>query len=341
MAMISLKRYLNSGGDEANSPLAPTSLRQVVSLLISRMGSSAVNADPTEFSAFRADIKDMSEGLAADLPAENLMVVAEAATQALAAYNKRIEALLGSQGSEVKHILGMLQDTVINIAGENTRSGKRLQEITLELEQSGAITDLRVLKGRLTECLKNLREETLQQKADAAGNLQKLQMTIERSRGAAAKAGYLLDPVTGLPGHDDALIAMQAAIDGGARQYAVVMVVNRIQMINARFGQEVGDRMLVGFKEHLAKQLSASGQLFRWAGPAFVAILEREVPLGNVRLQVKRMMDAKIEVDYSGDGRSVLIPVSAVWSALPLTSTADADKQIQTFVGTQCTGDYA
>jgi len=341
MAMISLKRYFNASGEETSFGQVEGSLRRTVSLLVSGMGSSAVDGDPAECAGFRAEIKQIREGLLPDLAPENLKDLAEAATRTLTAYNKRITALLVSQGSEVKHILSMLQDTVINIAGENTRSGKRLQEITLELEQSGAVTDLRALKGRLTDCLKDLREETLQQKTEAASTMLKLQKTIEQSRNAVASAANRLDPVTGLPGREDALIAMRTAVAGGVRQYAVIMVVNRVEMVNARFGREVGDRMLVVFKEHMAKQLSAGDKLFRWAGPAFMAILEREVPLGIVRLLVKRMMDAKIEVDYSGDGRSVLIPVSAVWSALQLTSASDADKQIQTFVASQSAGDYA
>jgi diguanylate cyclase (GGDEF)-like protein len=329
--MISLKRYLSSSGED--SPL-----RLVVSLLIARMGSTAVEADPADLAAFLHDIRRIGDGLAPDLPPENLMIVAEAAAQALAEYNKGIEKVLSSQGSEVKHILAMLQETVISIAGEHTRSGKRLQEITDELEKSGNITDLRVLKGRLTECLKGLRDETLQQKADAAGMMEKLQITIERGKGEAAFAadsGNPMDAVTGLPGRDDAIAAMQSAVDGGTRHYAVVMVVDRMKMITARFGLDVGDRMIAGFKEHLKKQLSASDRLFRWGGPALVAIIERPEPLGTVLLQVRRLLDAKVEVNYSGNGRSVLIPVSAAWSAFPIASTTDAGKQIQAFIATQ------
>jgi GGDEF domain-containing protein len=335
MAIISLKRHLN-----ANSDQAP--LRQIISLLIARMGASAVEADAAECAAFRVDMKQIVDGLDPDLPPGSLLIQAEKALQALTIHNKSIESLLASQGNEVSHILGTLQDTVIKIAGEHTRSARRLREITVELEQSGAITDLRVLKGRLTECLKGLREETLQQKADDASTVQKLRMTIERGQSSAmAKPANRSDPVTGLLCRDAALIAMQAAIDGGARQYAVAMVVNRVQMINTRFGHEVGDRMLVGFKEHVEKQLAQAGQLFRWAGPALVAIIERPEPIGNVRVQVKRMLDSKIEVMYTGNGRSVLIPISAGWSALPLLSTADADKQIGAFVASQTARDFA
>jgi GGDEF domain-containing protein len=332
MALISLKRYLDTDSDRAP-------LRRIVSLLIAGLGSSAVEGDAAECAAFRGEIRQIGDGLDADLPPANLLIVAESALQALAVHNKRIQSLLADQRIEMTHILGMLQDTVISVAGENIRSGKRLREITLELEESGTLTDLRVLKGRLAECLKGLQEEAQQQKADAAVTMQKLQMTIERSQsGSVSRAPRRLDPVTGLPCRDDALIAIQAAIDGGARQYAIAMVVNRVQTINLRFGHEVGDRMLLGFKEHMEKQLAPPDQLFRWPGPALVAIIARPEPIGSVRVEVKRMLESKIEVDYSGEGRSVLIPVSAGWSALPLVSTADTDKQIVAFIASQTTG---
>jgi GGDEF domain-containing protein len=331
--MISLKRYLNSAGEDS-------SLRPLVSLLISRMGSTAVEAVPADLMALLRDLRQIHDGLAPDLSSEHLRILAEEAAQVLTNYNKGIERLLASQGSEVKHILALLQETLISIAGENTRSGKRLQEITGELEKSGAITDLRVLKGRLTECLQGLREETLQQKADAAVVMEKLQMTIERGRTTfVGQSGNSMDAVTGLPGRDGAIAAMQNAVDGGTRHYAVVMVVLRVEMISGRFGADVGERMMVGFKEHLIKQLSAADQLFRWGGPALVAVIERPEPLAAVLQQIKRLLEARVEVNYSGNGKSVLIPLSASWSAFPIASTADADKQVQAFIATQKTHD--
>jgi diguanylate cyclase (GGDEF)-like protein len=346
--MISLKSYFNAN----NSEEAP--LRRVIALLISRMGTSAVQCDLEEFEAFTTDIKRINVALVPDLTPDNLLVHAETAAEGLTAYNKRIGRLLESQRSEVTNIMGMLQDTVVNIAGENTRSGRRLQEITLELEQSGPMTDLRVLKGRLAECLTGLREEMSLQKAEAAVTMENLQVTIARGResivalggnrpGSAERSrnngiaipGANLDTVTGLPCRDAALVAMQSAIGSGTRHYAVVMVINRVQMIKDRFGHKVGDHMIAGFKDEMAKQLPGPDQLFRWTGPAFVAILERADPIDVVRVEVRRILDTKIEVSYSGTGRSVLIPISAVWLALPIISVADTDKQIQAFTASQ------
>lgn len=331
--MISLKRYLNSAGEDS-------SLRPLVSLLISRMGSTAVEAVPADLVGLLRDLRQIHDALTPDLSPESLTVLVEEAAQFLATYNKRIERLLVSQGGEVKHILALLQETVIGIAGENTRSGKHLQEIAEELEKSGAITDLRVLNSRLAACLKGLREEAQQQKADAAAVMEKLQMTIERGRTTfVEQPGNPLDAVTGLPCRDDAIVAMQNAVDRGARHYAVVMVVHRVQMMNSRFGLDVGDRMMAGFKDHLKKQLSAGDQLFRWGGPALVAIIKRPEPLAAVLPEIRRLLDVRAEVNYSGNGKSVLIPLFASWSAFPIASTADAGKQVQAFIASQSTQD--
>src|SRR5580658_364968 len=128
-AMISLKRYFNASGEDTSFAQVETSLRQTVTLLISAMESSAVDGDLAEFVDFREEIKRIRQGSVPALAPESLMDLAEAARRTLTAYNKRIKALLVSQGGEVKHILSMLQATVNNIAGENTRSARRLHEI--------------------------------------------------------------------------------------------------------------------------------------------------------------------------------------------------------------------
>src|SRR5580698_7926150 len=142
MAMISLMRYINSSREEAP-------LRQIISLLISKIGESAVRCDLAEFGAFTSDIQGIGKRLAPDLEPGSLMVLAETAAQALASYNFRIGLLLDTQRNEMQHILGMMRDTLIDVTGETTRAGKRLQAITQDLERSGPITDLKVLKGRL------------------------------------------------------------------------------------------------------------------------------------------------------------------------------------------------
>jgi GGDEF domain-containing protein len=120
-----------------------------------------------------------------------------------------------------------------------------------------------------------------------------------------------------------------------------VMVVNRIQPINARFGRAAGDRILARFKKYIEAQLGASDQLFRWAGPAVVVVMERPQTADQVRALVKRMFDTPVQETLELGTRSVLIPISAAWSVMMLTSTPDAlEKEIDAFIASQG-GDYS
>src|SRR5205814_3290671 len=132
------------------------------------------------------EISEIGEGFRADATAESLLIAAGLATQALAAYNKRVTWLIDRQADEVQTIVRMLQRTIVGITGENTRSGQRLQQIGQDLEKSGAIKDLSGLKEHLGECLHNLQEETSKQKSEADSTIQRLQVEIERSKASAS-----------------------------------------------------------------------------------------------------------------------------------------------------------
>src|SRR5580698_3064537 len=109
--MISLMRYINSSRQEGP-------FRQVISLLITKIGSSAVRCDLAEFGAFTSDIEGIRKRLAPDLEPSNLLVLAETAALALSSYNARIGLLLDSQRNEMQHILAMLRDTLVAVTGE-------------------------------------------------------------------------------------------------------------------------------------------------------------------------------------------------------------------------------
>jgi diguanylate cyclase (GGDEF)-like protein len=328
--MISIKRYLNQSAAE-------DALRQSAAMLVESIGDSAVEGDARELAVFRSEISRIGEAFTDDTKPEDLLAAAVSATEVLRAYNKRITCLIDTQANEARAIVRMLRQTAVAITGENTRSGQRLQQIGNELEKTGEIKDLSALKLHLGECLSSLHEETQKQKSEADSTIQRLQAQIEQSKASASyPKGGELDPITGLPQLNDALGAIQQAIDGGTRQYAVVMVVDRVQLINARFGHKAGDRMLRTFKRHVEKQILRSDRLFRWTGPALVAIVERAAPASDVRLEIKRMLDQRIEETYSDQGRSVLLPITATWSAFPLLSSAEAtDAQIRTFIASQ------
>ena len=334
--MVSIKRYLDYHADE-------NTIRHAVGLLIEKLGECAVAQDPLELIDFRREIQGISEALTPDLPHENILTLAGSAAQALENYNRRVTGRLGKQSSEFQAILKMLRNSLVKIAGENGESIQSLARIGEELERGSCIKDLQSLRLHLDNCLSVVREQIEREKAASKSTIEKLQTVIEDLRettGASPqrKAPFPVEP----RGQQECMAAMQDAAAKGTRHFAVVMVVNRVQPINARFGRKAGDWMLARFKDHVESHLLASDQLFRWTGPAMVAVLERAKALDEVRGLLRRMLDKPLDGTYETEGRSILIPISAAWSTFMLTlEPGTAEKQIEAFIASRYCRDFA
>ena len=314
--MVSLKRFLYASEQEA-------ALAKVVTLLLEKIGAGAVEGDRAAYDAFRAEMEHIGARASHDATPESPFVTAGSAVQAMENYNRQISTFLRKQG------------------GENMRSAQRLQEIGDKFERVRAIEDIQTLKSSLGECLHTFREEAQRQKAESEETIQSLQKAVERHEPAGSGGFEDLDPATRLPRQAAGLQAMQEAIQAGKRRYVVAMVVNRMQSVNARFGFHVGDRILRAFKENVEKQLSRADQLFRWEGPAIVVLLDRTDPIEQVRAQIRRILDGRLEEHFDVEGRAVMIPISAAWSAFHLMPPlANAIKQIQAFIASQGSRDY-
>jgi diguanylate cyclase (GGDEF)-like protein len=145
-----------------------------------------------------------------------------------------------------------------------------------------------------------------------------------------------LDAATGLPAKKEALKALQTALGAPQNKFVVVAVVSRVQAVNARFGYAVGDRVLATFAEHLKKNLGATDQLYRWHGPAVIALLDRADRIEEVRTEMRRFADVKLEKTIEVGARTVLLPISASWSVFAVEPTLDALlKRLEAFTAAQ------
>lgn len=332
--VLSLKSFLNASESEV-------ALRRVVSLLIEKIGSAAVKGDGDEHADFSLEMNDLRDRLAAEVASENLLIMAGSAVQTMENYNLRMSMLIRKQAAELQSVIAMVTETALKIGGESSRSAQRLQEIGNHFEKAGSLDDLKALKAHLGECLNSFREEVDRQKRESDSAIQSLQRQVGQSAAeitlpSGLTSGEPPDPVTGLPCKPVALQAMQAAAESGMRLYVVAMVVKGVQSVNTRFGFEVGDRILRTFKDNLERHLSRKDKLFRWEGPAILALMDRPEPVGQVRTQIRRILDGRLEQNFTVDGRSVLIPIHADFLIFPLMPPmSQAVRQIQKFVGVQ------
>jgi len=120
------------------------------------------------------------------------------------------------------------------------------------------------------------------------------------------------DLATNLPGRADAEDALTQA-RGRKNMFAAVLPVDRLALINSRFGSESTDVVVKFFAEHLQNHLHRNDALFRWSANSFLAIVERDQSQDSVRADLSRFASAKLELTLEHHGREILLPVSSTW----------------------------
>ena len=338
--MISLRRYLLSNQNNG----VESEYRRIIGLFLQGIAVHAVEGEREDYDRFRASIDLFEKSVSPDTPLPELLVAVGGALQAMEDYNRRTSKFVRRQSVEMQNMVGMLTQTVISIGANSDNSVNRLQDIEKSIERTRQVEDIQALKLRLGECLDSVREETLRQKADGQTVLENLKEELENSRArmSSIEVQKELDAATGLPNKKEAERAIRNALVAPEGKVLVVAVVSRVQAVNARFGYAAGDRMLQAFAEHFKKGLSADDQVYRWHGPALLAVLERGELIDHVRAEIRRIGDAKLEKTIEVGQRTVLIPIAASWSVIQVSPPLnDLLKKLEAFTAAQVPRDYA
>ncbi len=337
--MISLRSYLQKGDRESDD-----AYRRVVALLLQGLAMHAVQGEQAAYDCFRADMDGFAKTFAEDTDPVALLVAAGGVIRALEEHSRSTMAFIARQHAELNNMVSMLTQTIIKIGASSDESVTRLCEIEKALVQAHLSEDMQLLKMRLGECLATVHDEAERQKTESQIVIAKLEQEVSSSRQRIGSVALTkdLDPVTGLPSKREAERALRAAVDSPEGKFVVIAVVGRINAINARFGFAIGDRILATYTQHFRSGLSASDELYRWHGPAFVAILSRSRRIDQVRAEIRHFADTRLEETVEVGNRSVLIPVSCNWSVMqPFPNFEELHKKMEAFAAAQIPREYA
>ncbi len=237
-------------------------------------------------------------------------------------------------------LLATAARTVSLICSASDECVARLDEIEDQIEETSEIEGVRVLRFRLEECLQTLRDQTRHQREDLAQLLAKLQRQVGAAEAGDVLDGALLAPeidkVSGLQEREEAEQAIVAAIERGRLAYAALFVVDRLHLINAQFGYATGDRILREFCEHLRSSLLPKDRLFRWTGPAFLAVIERSEEPAELEADIQRIAGSRLEAAVQIGNGCVRLPIVRTALLLPLAGTlAELTSRIDAFTGQQ------
>lgn len=312
--VISIKKFLSLSSKAEQAPM------HVVRLLLQGIGQHVVAGDAGDVGRFRKTIEEVSDALEDEIAPAELLVHAGSVVQALEDLTGRTTRLQHLQTAELQNMVRMLTSTVGVVSTASATSINRLCEIEKQVTVVSALNDVHAIKARLSDCLADIRKEAERQQKETGATIEQLTQGLEDARRSTANSlpGTANSDITGLTGRADAEAALAEAGRTGSPGYVAVLVLDRLQALNQRFGRDIGDELLTEFARLLRKQLPADDRLFRWGGPTLLGLLSRPGRLESVRSEVGRIMEARWEHTIQTASRSILLPIAARWAVLPM-----------------------
>ena len=281
-------------------------------MLLNGISIQAVETNEIDLTRFRQEVAEISGKLSIQSTAEDIETAVGFIIRAVTGYNRMAARNTQAHVHELQDMLAMMTTTIAFLSDFSRTGIEQLHVVEKNLQTASTISDVRVLRGKLNDCLALVRSESIRLRDESHARIVELQAGLERTANHVRSAGITLpvvapaapprskpavlsdDPLTGLQGRDAAEAMIAAHISQGKELLLTLFLVDRLAHINGRFGTKAGDDILLMVAQHLGEQLETSS-LFRWSGPAFVAVTEAAQSLHAVEQEVTRVASQRFE----------------------------------------------
>ncbi len=290
----------------------PREIIEHLQILIRGIALHAIEGDSEDLKQLQQRLSAIADTLSVDCSPDDLLVAIGKTLRSLEEYNRRSAVIFKGQMEELRGMLSTMTATVMFITSSSDSSVKQLGLIESKLQRASSLEDTRQVKTYLTDCLTLVRSEALRLQTETRTKINTLKGDVDRlsSRLKAVSTGDAADAVTGLRTRSAAEETI-AAKAGTAKEFLVALfVLDRMASINARFGRLVGDDILVSSAQAIVQKLSGT-ELFRWSGPAFVAVFDPSVSISVAEGRAAQAGAMRLEKNIEADSRSVLLVITA------------------------------
>jgi GGDEF domain-containing protein len=298
-----------------------------LSLLLQGMELHTLDYNQEDYQCFRADLAAIQQKLLPETPVAELLVLVDEAIRTFAEYNQRTAGRLHAKFQELRAATAAFSGAAATMVSAGDASLVQLREMESQLSAAAQIDDLPTLKTPGSDALERQKNSApgITRVAEGARELGTL---ANRIRGRT-----VADPVTGLPTRAEAEAVLNRVAGNGIPAVAVIFAVKRLKQMNSRFGYEVGNGVLAELSTYLGSGANPEEGLYRWSGPALLAIIRRNAHLDRIRWEIGRLASSMSEHEITIGARLVMIPVSIGWMAFPVTRPIDRlVRQLETFV---------
>ncbi|MEI9811346.1 MAG: diguanylate cyclase [Acidobacteriota bacterium] len=313
-------------------------------LIIKAAADRVVTCGDADVESYRTLVRGSLDQLRDPSSPSHILITAGGLSQAISHHavetQRRVDALLGDIGGTVQIFLEHLQKLYTDSAPQGI-----VTQLRSDLEaaiRTGKIGEARgPASQRLVELLQHA-EEKRRQSLELTSKLQDritiLEQTVGSRTSAPGSIGTTANPLdasTGLPMRAEAEETLRRYLDGPDQAFAAVFYLHRMALTNARFGEAIGNQVILFCSQHIATTITrVHDSLFRWQGPAFVAIIERPESQLAVTTDVQRIISSPLSRFFETPSRSVYLPIKVTADVVPLfnTNLAEVVSHIERFI---------
>ncbi len=293
---LGLGLELAPSGESLPKPQVGADVAEQVRFLLRGFALHAQAGEPADRLAFQNALNEAADSLGTRSSPEDLRRAVLKALKAVEEYEASCLKGATEETGNLRRMLQAMTETLIFLSGSSETGVRQLTLIEHRLESATNRYATRELKPILDQCLHMLRQECQRIQTQSNERIVALKAEVETLKSclAVARVADPPDPVTSLPGRLAAERAIQEVARGGRRALAALFVVDQLAAINGTFGRDAGDDLLLGVAQTLAKELS-DAPLYRWSGPAILAIFSVKADLRAAEGRAKRITELKTE----------------------------------------------
>ena len=315
--MIAFLGSRNSDTEKALTKLGHT--------LLTAISREVIRADPPDSFRFQETILQLNQQLGKLHDSSDVYMIAAMADKALQEYNQLATKYFSGVSDELQSLAQSMVAAIVDIHQSGSQTLTRFKVLEEKLQKAQDLRSLHECRMHIGQCLVQLREEAQLQRRQTDQVISTLNAELSNKISPAAiiwKSGE--DPVSGLPARHQAEGAIEALLERrNPNLYLVLFVIHHVDLLNVKYGYAVGDKMIREYLRHLMTEFSQIEEIYRWSGPAFLAIAARPLGFTALRQEVARIASHRLEVTHTVQDRSVLIPITSAAIVLPVASFQD------------------
>lgn len=324
MSITTLEKYLRRAGGPA--PSANSSQAQSWQPVLLHILAALADTVPPEDVELRATVERLQTQIGQDpgLPAtpelkQNITATFDAAWDCKKAAGENVAR------QELQRILSALNQAMTMAISGSDRAINRLENVKQSLDRATKVKDINSLRTEIITITRQVEEETQKEK-------------VEQDR-AVSELGPQYAPIRSLADQhaisantrNAALRDYEIRAASGGRHYCLLMVLERLRMVTARYGPSIADEIIDGLTRKRLRHLPNTSELYRWSDDTLALMLERAGDAASVNREVSPFTDNAYEHQAFLGNRVAVLQVSLRWVVLPVRPdlagfSADADR---------------